>query len=704
MSSPLGLTFNSLTSNSWNGPKENSNYKVIDNKNVSSLFGNAQFSPFPEAGGVDAASGNVTRISKGNSVHSDDSYDISISEIIKYTSDKPSMKLKPADFAYLKNLGVYPNNRLVIARRFPGPVGNDLTSIQSVPMATLICWVKDNTDYISIEYNEEWVPADASFKDVLNDIGEDVKSSKDNNMGNLGGAAASAFNAIPFPGFMEGIQYQVMKEMGLTDAGIGNSPLGNPNLIRQAKRRSTVSKEEAGSGLSAKFSVKMEVEYEQKFINGVDPTLVYLDIIQNALTFGTSDAAFQFSAAFATGTSNIIGKLISGDLTAIAQALTEFASKLLNAVKKIGEDIIKALVDPPKDDGKVDPGKIADAVQKAFSVTIGHVVSKYKLRLMGIANALTGSPSTPWHVTIGNPKKPIFSSGDMLCTEVTLTLGKTLAFNDLPSSIKIEFSLTNARPLGAGEIFNRLNTGRGRSYKRLQQSFVEAPDRGTEPDTQKQTTTQETPAGKQVLEPKDDSNNDGIDDKYQMTTEQAAKYNGEDSYISNSSNLSDWMSGDSPNPPPNTETKPVNMGESQKTDTGNVNPPNTEPETKPSVQSDSTSKGAIAPVAPQSTIPTPDPGTTPLSDSQIGRASDSDLAARSAAIDEELKNTPRADPPPSKPEGMWENPKYSKLDEEKKRIKSEQEDRAEDKALGITNNVKSKSPVLDENGNPVANS
>ena len=65
------------------------------------------------------------------------------------------------------------------------------------------------------------------------------------------------------------------------------------------------------------------------------------------------------------------------------------------------------------------------------------------------------------------------------------------------------------------------------------------------------------------------------------------------------------------------------------------------------------------------------------------RASNSDLSARLAAIDEELKNTPRAEPPPSR----WENPKYSKLDEERRKIKSEQEDRAEDAALGITSNV-----------------
>jgi hypothetical protein len=708
MASPLGLTFNySTTKKSWADSERTGNYRVIDNKNVESLFGNAQFSPFPEKGGVDAASGNVTRISKGSSVHSDNSYDISISEIIKYTEDKPSMKLSYADFAYLKNLGVYPNNRLMVARRFAGPVGNDLTSTSSKPLATLISWVKDNEDYISVQYGEDWVDAEASFEKVLNNIGEDMKASKDNNLGNLGGAGAAAFNALPFPGFMEGIQYQVMKEMGLTDAGIGNSPLGNPNLIRQAKRRSTVDKGEPGSGLNATFTVKMEVEYEQKFINGVDPTLVYLDIIQNALTFGTSDAAFQFSAAFASGTSNIIGKLISGDLAAIGQALQEFVGKLLSAIKNIGEKIIAALIDPPANDTKPDTNTIFKAVEAAFSATVGHVVSKYKLRLMGIANALTGSPSTPWHITIGNPKRPMFSSGDMYTKEVTLTLGKTLAFNDLPSSIKIEFSLTNARPLGASEIFNRLNTGRGRSYKRLQQSFVEAPDRGSEPDTQKQTsnaTNQKTPAGTQAVDPKLDKNNDGIDDSYQMSADQATKYNGDDSYISNSKNVSDWMDGDTP------PTEPVNVGESQKTDTGNVNPPNTEPETKPSVQSDSTNKGAIAPVAPQSTIPTPEPGSSSLSDGQISHADDSLLTARSSKIDEELANTPPLlDNTYTDSNGVTStyqtiNPKYRMLQEEKENIKNEQEDRAEDAQLGITNNVKSKSPVLDENGNPVANS
>ena len=71
--------------------------------------------------------------------------------------------------------------------------------------------------------------------------------------------------------------------------------------------------------------------------------------------------------------------------------------------------------------------------------------------------------STPWHVTIGNPLRPIFCSGDMYTTTVQLTMGSTLAFNDLPANIKIDFTLENARPWGLQEIMAKFNTGNVRS-------------------------------------------------------------------------------------------------------------------------------------------------------------------------------------------------------------------------------------------------
>jgi hypothetical protein len=103
-------------------------------------------------------------------------------------------------------------------------------------------------------------------------------------------------------------------------------------------------------------------------------------------------------------------------------------------------------------------GVIGTLVSSITDLTKG-LGAKYKHVLMGIVSALTGAPSTPWHVTIGNPLRPIFSSGDMYTDSVKLTLGPTLAFNDLPSSVDIEFTLTSARTCGIDEIFRKLSTG-----------------------------------------------------------------------------------------------------------------------------------------------------------------------------------------------------------------------------------------------------
>ena len=310
MGSPLGLVFSSPTDNGVPGLLGNKNYKVVNNKSVESLFtGRGQFSPFPKAG-TNPKTGSITQISTPFDVHGDDVYDLTIPKIVEYCQKYSAMKLDFADFAYLKNLGVYPNNRLIIARRFPNPVKNDLTSLTNVePMATLISWAKDD-NFIDVTFGEAWDEADAGFTDVLNNIGKDIVTSQD--LGNkIGDFAAAGIGFIPFRGWMEGIIYEVLKKLGVTDTGANNLPLGNPNLIRRAKARKTATKETAFSGLTTTFTIKMDVEYEQKFINGVDPTLVYLDIIQNALTFGTSDAQFQFNSAFAEGTSELIKNLVN---------------------------------------------------------------------------------------------------------------------------------------------------------------------------------------------------------------------------------------------------------------------------------------------------------------------------------------------------------------------------------------------------------
>lgn len=494
-SSPLGLTFESTRSaQSRSSIRDYKTSKVLginrdtaDENLYRSIFGNSLFSPFVEKTdiGEPKSTGAVLRTKPATNYHSSEAYDTSISALIDYTRDYKTLKLLASDFAYLKNLGVFPNNRLMIARRFAAPVRDDLTSYGKgqgpIPLATLISWVPDGEDFIDVTFGEDWrdVPK-ASFQDVLNEIGKEVKASADQGT-RLGDLAVSAANKIPLPGFMEGLQYQVLNKMGLSDVNsVSGVPGGNPNLIREAKQRSTLDSGDVGSGLKAKFSVKMVVEYEQKFINGVDPTLVYYDIITNILSFGTSEASFQFSGAFAAGVSETLQDFISGDVRKIMRGIKNFIGNLIDAITETAEQLLDLLINPPpkKQEGDQEPtlptaSALKQAFVKAFAGTIGTVIGKYRIRIQGIANALAGAYSTPWHITIGNPKKPLFSSGDMYTTDVSLKLGPILAFNDLPSSIKVEFTLTNARNLGAQEIFNKFNASGGRTYKRINMSFAD---------------------------------------------------------------------------------------------------------------------------------------------------------------------------------------------------------------------------------------
>lgn len=405
--------------------------------------------------------------------------DISTLKLVDYTKDINSMRLKYSDFAYLKNLGVYPNNRLIIARRFPAPIGDDLTSTDGglgpkdiFPISTLISWVPDNENFITTDFGEKWTEGEASFRDILNDLGHDVLMG-DNSGKNLGDAVASGANGVSLPGFTEGLQYQVFKSLGLSDVEASQLPYGNPNLIRQSRRRETAGKDKSFSGLKGKFKVKMSVEYEQKFISGIDPTIVYYDIIANALAFGTSDANFQFTSSVGSKFKTFIDQMSSGNSHQIRTALLDFISVISSSLQKVAVAIYQKITQLKNTKALKDEAKALSDLNKITTTIITGLVNKYKIRILSVVNALTGTPSGPWHVTVGNPRRPIFSSGDMIVEDVTITMGKILAFNDLPSSIKIDFTLESARNLGSQEIMKKFSCGKERSYIRNSINFVD---------------------------------------------------------------------------------------------------------------------------------------------------------------------------------------------------------------------------------------
>lgn len=453
--------------------------------------GSTLVKPWPDIGTKGKEGGDNTGLVDNypgvsrRSLHNNDVYDTSILNIVEKLSSSKSATLRPSDFAYLKNIGVYPNNRLIICRRFPGPCGDDVFRIGTSPISVLIGFRAPGEDFLDLTFGEEWVDADASFEGVVQSIGEDLFK-----VSGLGGQAASLFQAIPLPGWTENLQRYVLEKIGVYSSGSSGRrlPAGDPNLIKEAKTRKTIENGTAGSGLSCKCEIKVEVEYEQKFISGIDPTIVYQDIIQNVLRFATSpktdfglDPAFGAKIkSWAANPRELIKDVVNAFQTAlktVIQEVQKFIQSVIDEAESAIDDSEQTDEEEAKNAQKEKEGeeadkqlgiatKLLDFANKAFDAVIkslSKMVQKYEMKIRGIVAALSGVPSTPWHVTIGNPLRPIFSSGDMYTTAVTLAMGSTLMFNDLPANLKVSFSLSNARPWGLQEIMAKFNTGNIRS-------------------------------------------------------------------------------------------------------------------------------------------------------------------------------------------------------------------------------------------------
>ena len=423
-------------------------------------------------------------------LHNNDVYDTSLLNIIEKLSFSKMAALRPQDFAYLKNVGVFPNNRLMIARRFLSPVKDNIMGKGGTPpKSILISWKPEDKDFLDMSFGEEWMDADADFTNVLNKLGEEF------GIGGGGSGLGKAANMIPLPGFTEGLQRDFLKKIGiLNDSGNedGLLPSGNPNLIKIAKKRKTIGYGQAGSGLKCSVSIKMVVEYEQKFISGIDPTIAWMDIINNILVFGTSKSTNYglsptFKSKLDTWTKDP-SELIKDIVSELGSLLKGIKDKLQNALKsankdredaiaaKSGNDDAKARIEAKKAENEKnlfnDAKNALSNLIESIGASVAAAVRKYRVEIMGIANSLAGTPSTPWHITVGNPLRPVFCSGDMLTDDIKLTLGSTLAFNDLPSNIKVEFTLTNARPWGLQEILAKFNTGHLRTVN-IQKDFLE---------------------------------------------------------------------------------------------------------------------------------------------------------------------------------------------------------------------------------------
>jgi hypothetical protein len=391
-----------------------------------------------------------------------ESKEISIPKLIEWSEKYPALQLRYQDFVYNKLMGYYPNNRLIVVRRFKSGVPDNLFDhyvkgdVEATqPLSTMVTWLKPDESPVTINYTENWEVNSSGLTELLAGIttGEEK----------LGGTGSFIKSKL-MPVAME--VFGVKREDGLS--WMDNEPGGDPNLIGSSQQRKT-----AGAGLASTINFTVEFEYELRYINGVDPTIAMLDLISNCLRMGTSTSRFYFPVK-SLKESELINKTINsnlGDLVksfednigTVLQDFTKGIDGLVEDAKKfianIGNSKEDKVQETTKDESK------GRTLKEVTNKTIKWLISRYRERFKAAFAADTGVPSGVWHVTIGNPMNPIVSCGDLIPTgSHEIKMGTELGYNDFPTSFTCTISLTSARERGRDELEKIFNSGRGRFY------------------------------------------------------------------------------------------------------------------------------------------------------------------------------------------------------------------------------------------------
>jgi hypothetical protein len=265
--------------------------------------------------------------------------------------------------------------------------------------------------------------------------------------------------------------------MGLTDYSSTNLPIGDANLLREG-----ITREHEGQGVLSKFDFNMETVYEQKYIGGIDPGAAMNDILENALTMGTSNMRFLGKAGNAisrkineanNNPSNPEGWKQLMELT-IRTVIKSLNSIITDTIKK---EEAKPVEEAPADTEQRKKSKVQETaegqqqrlgiVQSFISVVLASTIARYQWPIRGALNQLTGEAATPWHLTIGNPYAPLLSMNNIKVTSLDVTMGNELSYNDMSRYMTIKVNLEQGRNIGKQEIENMFGIEYKRQYKKI---------------------------------------------------------------------------------------------------------------------------------------------------------------------------------------------------------------------------------------------
>ncbi len=412
-------------------------------------------------------------------------------------------RYKYADFMYCKDLGKVANNHLITLRKFAHPIGDhigrgtnpafmregELAFQAEGDIGRLVSWfgTDDNRleDICKFSYHATWKELNAQI--------EEKDSQADDSSSGLIGMISNGLNPVYNDGVNAGTagNHSIWGWLGSKTGlpvfqGIGknNGLLRNYDNNKVYTPKNTIQSTNIYEGkLEFSHEFTLNFSYQLRAYDNINPRSAMLDLLGNILEvtyrrgkFWKGDrkligpaqdmAPFDKTSAFIDNAFDKLGgffnSLMNGGINfmdilgKIGSVWNSAAGAIMNAAKGGAGEMASAAASYVKNiftsSGAVEAGK--GYLKNALG----------RPTLYAWQSFLSGDDVGLWHVTIGNPRNPILSIGNLILTNATVQQSGPLGIDDFPTELKVSVTLKHARPRDVTDISRMYTQGTNAIY------------------------------------------------------------------------------------------------------------------------------------------------------------------------------------------------------------------------------------------------
>ena len=217
-------------------------------------------------------------------------------------------------------------------------------------------------------------------------------------------------------------------------------------------------------GLNFEQSITLVFEYEMKSYNGINQRQAFLDLISNILNVTYTTGTFW------GGGYRIVGQPQNNLFTNLhifrtkgEDGLNGYADALLKDIQDFlqNRDRIR-LSDVDGDNWWQKAKNLLNSVAGMF---VGGFLNNFgRPHKQFVQSILSPAPTGLWHLTIGNPRAPIMSMGNMIIKNTTIEHTGPLGIDEFPSGLKVTVELERGKPRDLRDIERMYMKGSDRIY------------------------------------------------------------------------------------------------------------------------------------------------------------------------------------------------------------------------------------------------